>query len=65
MGVGRMGPAGLGSLEWAWNPFGHDPTNGWSRSTLRPFWKEMRWSRTPLVMVQDLQLHAINWDKAL
>lgn len=41
-GVGRMGPAGLGSLEWGWSPFGHDPADGWSRSTLRLFWKELR-----------------------
>lgn len=54
-----VGPAGLGSsamglgVLWARGPFGQDPPDGWSRNTARLLWKEMRWSRTPLVVVLD------------
>ena len=40
---------------------------GWDRSTLRLCWKEIQWSRTPLVMAQDPHGHwdPIDWDKTL
>lgn len=43
---------GLGLL-WARGPFGQDLPDGWSRNTPKLLWKEMRWSRTSLVMVLD------------
>lgn len=36
-------------------PLDMTPPDGWNSNTPRLFWKEMRWSRIPLVMVLTLR----------